>query len=190
MATLHAAMLALALSGGDTVLLDFYADWCGPCRQMDPVVERLQAAGYPVRKVNLDQERQLAARFQVTSVPCFVLLVDGHEVKRLVGAQSQKTLETMLAATAQTPLTTAQRPSGSAIWYLSKYTPATAPTNMLTTEPTRLCQFGLVPPASDESAPRPASVSVRTVVGRSRTPIFRTVALRRPIAIPVTAIMA
>ena len=96
MATLHAAMVALALSSGDAVLLDFYADWCLPCRQMDPVVERLQAAGYPVRKVNLDHQRELASRFQVTSVPCFVLVVDGAEVKRLVGAQSQKTLETML----------------------------------------------------------------------------------------------
>jgi thiol-disulfide isomerase/thioredoxin len=91
-------MVALALSSGDAVLLDFYADWCSPCRQMEPVVERLQAAGYPVRKVNLDRERELASRFQVTSVPCFVLLVDGREVKRLVGTQSQKTLEATLAA--------------------------------------------------------------------------------------------
>jgi thiol-disulfide isomerase/thioredoxin len=98
MASLQAALVALALSSGDPVLLDFYADWCSPCRQMEPVVERLQAAGYPVRKVNLDRERQLAARFQVTSVPCFVLVVDGREVKRLVGGQSLKTLETMLAA--------------------------------------------------------------------------------------------
>jgi thioredoxin 1 len=63
MATLHAAMVALALSSGDAVLLDFYADWCGPCREMTPVVERLKAAGYPVRKVNLDHERELASRF-------------------------------------------------------------------------------------------------------------------------------
>jgi thiol-disulfide isomerase/thioredoxin len=98
MASLQVAMVALALSSGDAVLLDFYADWCAPCRQMEPVVERLQAAGYPVRKVNLDRQRELASRFQVTSIPCFVLVVDGREVKRLVGGQSQKTLESMLAA--------------------------------------------------------------------------------------------
>lgn len=98
MVSLQAAMLAVALAGGDTVLLDFYADWCGPCRQMEPVVHQLQAAGYPVRKVNLDRERHLASRFGVTAIPCFVLLVDGKEVKRLVGPQSQKDLESMLAS--------------------------------------------------------------------------------------------
>lgn len=99
MVSLQAAMLALALSSsGDVVLLDFYADWCGPCRQMDPVVEQLQSAGYPVRKVNLDRERQLASKFSVTAIPCFVLLVEGREVKRLVGPQAQRDLEAMLVA--------------------------------------------------------------------------------------------
>lgn len=99
MVSIQAAVLALALSSSsEVVLLDFYADWCGPCRQMDPVVERLHASGYPVRKVNLDRDRQLAAKFGVTAIPCFVLLVDGQEVKRLIGPQSQRDLETMLLA--------------------------------------------------------------------------------------------
>jgi thiol-disulfide isomerase/thioredoxin len=98
MASFQVAIVALALSSGDPVLLDFYADWCGPCRQMEPVVRELEAAGYPVRKVNLNQEKQLASRLQVTAVPCFVLLVNGKEAKRLVGPQSYKTLETLLTA--------------------------------------------------------------------------------------------
>ena len=59
MFSLPAAMVAIALTGGpnDTVLLDFYADWCGPCRSMMPTVEQLSAQGYPVRRVNVDQDR-------------------------------------------------------------------------------------------------------------------------------------
>ena len=93
MLTAQLATLLLAVSStGDTVMLDFRADWCGPCRQMDPVVEQLTAAGYPVRPVNIDHERDLAAKFRIESVPCFVLVVDGHEVDRTVGATAGGTL--------------------------------------------------------------------------------------------------
>ncbi len=103
----QAAVCALAVSaGGETVLLDFSAPWCGPCRQMEPVVRQLAAAGHPVRAVNIDQQQELAARFGVTGVPCFVMLVDGREVDRVVGATSQARLEQMLAA--------ARSPSGGA----------------------------------------------------------------------------
>ncbi len=98
MVSLPAAMLALALTSADPVLLDFYSDRCGPCRQMAPVVHELQAAGYAIRKVNVDQERELAARFKISEIPCFVLLVDGKEVKRVAGAQSRRELQAMLAA--------------------------------------------------------------------------------------------
>jgi thiol-disulfide isomerase/thioredoxin len=93
MLTAQLATLLLAVSStGDTVMLDFRADWCGPCRQMDPVVEQLKAAGYPVRPVNIDQQQELAAKFRIESVPCFVLVVDGHEVDRTVGATAGSTL--------------------------------------------------------------------------------------------------
>jgi thiol-disulfide isomerase/thioredoxin len=96
MLSLHAALVAMALTGGgsgETVLLDFYADWCGPCRSMMPTVERLSAAGYPVRRMNVDQYRDLAQRFNVTSIPCFVMIVDGREVDRVVGPTSLGHLE-------------------------------------------------------------------------------------------------
>src|SRR5271157_949127 len=96
MLSLPAALVAMAITGGgagETVLLDFYADWCGPCRSMSPTVEQLAANGYPVRRVNVDQYRDLAKRFGITSIPCFVMIVNGQEAGRVVGATSLGRLE-------------------------------------------------------------------------------------------------
>jgi thiol-disulfide isomerase/thioredoxin len=106
MVTLHAALAALSLCGaGQTVLLDFYADWCAPCRAMNPTVEALIAQGYRVERVNIDQNRQLAAQHHVQNIPCFVMLVDGREVDRVVGGTSFSRLERMcqMGASAATP---------------------------------------------------------------------------------------
>jgi thioredoxin len=98
MISLQAVFLALtAIGAGETVLLDFQANWCGPCRQMAPTIDQLAAQGYPIRKVNVDQDRQLAAQYQVQGIPCFVLLVDGREVDRMVGAASSDSLKRMFA---------------------------------------------------------------------------------------------
>lgn len=95
MVSLQAAVLALAITGGvepQTVLLDFYADWCKPCRQMAPIVERL-AARYPVAKVDVDKRRDLAVKYGVTALPTFVMLVNGRVVDREVGATDSARLE-------------------------------------------------------------------------------------------------
>lgn len=98
MVSMQVAAVLLALTGsGETVLLDFSADWCGPCRGMEPVVHQLQSAGYPVRKVNVDRERDLANRFHVQGIPCFVMIADGREVDREVGATSINRLQSMFA---------------------------------------------------------------------------------------------
>ena len=104
MVALQSCALLIALIGmgqlagaGETVLLDFTADWCGPCKGMKPVVHQLRAAGHPVREVNIDRNRQLAAQYRVTSIPCFVMLVDGQEVDREVGGTSQNRLVQMLS---------------------------------------------------------------------------------------------
>ena len=103
MLSLHAAVLLAASISGETVLIDFSADWCGPCRQMEPTVGRLTAMGYPVRKVNIDHEKALAAQFHVQSIPCFVLVVDGREAERTVGATSFEQLAAMFRKHGVTP---------------------------------------------------------------------------------------
>ena len=81
----------------DNVLLDFTATWCGPCQQMSPVVSRLHRQGYAVRKVDVDREPELARQFKISSIPAFVLVVNGREARRVVGATSEAELRNMLA---------------------------------------------------------------------------------------------
>src|SRR5687767_14619768 len=96
MMMLQAAVIACALGAApspcETVLLDFTASWCAPCRQMEPIVAQLAAQGYPVRKVDIDQEAALAAQYRVTGVPCFVLVANGQEAGRVVGAANYESL--------------------------------------------------------------------------------------------------
>jgi thiol-disulfide isomerase/thioredoxin len=96
MLTLQTVVMLAASVAGETMLIDFSADWCGPCRQMEPVVQQLSQMGYPVRKVNVDHEPGLVSQFKVTGFPTFLLVVDGREVDRKVGATSLAELEQML----------------------------------------------------------------------------------------------
>lgn len=76
-------------------ILDFYADWCGPCQMMKPVVEEFKEE-HPevkVRAINIDEEEELAAEYRVSSIPCLVVLKDGKEVNRSVGVMPLKKLE-------------------------------------------------------------------------------------------------
>jgi thiol-disulfide isomerase/thioredoxin len=103
--------LALAFASlpcsADTVLLDFSSATCGPCQQMRPVVHRLAAAGYRVREVSIEREPQLAARFGVTQVPTFVVLVDDREAARLTGTTSYAQLQEMMDRSASRSATRA-----------------------------------------------------------------------------------
>ncbi len=80
----------------ETVLLDFSSPSCGPCQQMRPIVHRLQSTGLQVQEVNIMRQSQLAASYQVSQVPTFVVLVDGREAARLVGATSYEQLQQMV----------------------------------------------------------------------------------------------
>ena len=80
---------------GETVLLDFSSQSCGPCQQMRPVVRQLAQAGYPVREIDISRQQTWADHFGITQVPAFVLVVDDREVARLIGATSYEQLENM-----------------------------------------------------------------------------------------------
>lgn len=81
------------------VLVDFWAEWCGPCRMLAPVVESI-AKKYEgklkVGKVNVDDEAELASRFGVSAIPTVVLIRDGKVEKTAMGFQSQAQLEAAL----------------------------------------------------------------------------------------------
>ncbi len=89
-------LAATSVSAEEVVLYDFYADWCGPCRTMAPVVSRLERDGVVVRRVNVDQQPDLARRFGVRHLPTFVLVVDGRERGRLVGAVPEHQLRALI----------------------------------------------------------------------------------------------
>lgn len=81
-----------------TVLLDFWATWCGPCRMMSPVVDEI-AAEHPeilVGKVNVDEEEALSARFKIFSIPTFIVLKDGKVQAQTAGARPKSELESLL----------------------------------------------------------------------------------------------
>ncbi len=85
-----------SLPAAEVVLYDFYADWCGPCRSMAPIIARLEAEGTTVRRVNVDRHPELARRFAVRELPTFVVVADGQERGRLVGAVSEERLRALL----------------------------------------------------------------------------------------------
>ena len=88
-----------AVKGSDKpVLLDFYADWCGPCRMVSPLVDQIaeERSDVVVGKVNVDEQTDLAGEFGVFSIPTLVVLKDGKEVDRAVGARTKAQILAML----------------------------------------------------------------------------------------------
>jgi thioredoxin 1 len=74
-------------------IIDFYADWCGPCKAMAPVIERLKAEGIPIEKVNVDENRDLASQYGIRSIPTLIFVNDsGDAAATLIGGQSEATI--------------------------------------------------------------------------------------------------
>ena len=81
------------------VLLDFWASWCGPCRMVSPVVDEIadERSDILVGKVNVDEEPDLAAVFNITSIPTLVVMRGGEVVKRVSGARPKSSILSLLS---------------------------------------------------------------------------------------------
>jgi len=91
---------ASVLDSGNPVLIDFWAEWCGPCRVYGPVVERAAeryAGKLRVVKVNVEDAPDIAEKYGVSSIPTTLILRNGEEVERIVGAVSDTQLDRTLA---------------------------------------------------------------------------------------------
>ncbi len=86
------------LKSEKTVLLDFWASWCGPCRMVGPIIEEIaeERTDIKVGKVNVDEEQELAAQFQVMSIPTLVVIKDGKVVNQSAGARPKPQILEML----------------------------------------------------------------------------------------------
>ena len=80
------------------VLVDFWAEWCGPCQMVLPIVEELagEVKDAKICKVNVDEQMELAKEFRVMSIPTLMVFKDGQKVKSEVGAKSKEELKAML----------------------------------------------------------------------------------------------
>ena len=82
-----------------TVLLDFYAVWCGPCQMVSPLVDSIadENPQYLVGKINVDEEQQLAQMFDVENIPTLIVMKNGKVVHRAVGSRPKAQILSMLA---------------------------------------------------------------------------------------------
>ena len=86
------------LNSDKTVLIDFYADWCGPCKMFSPIVESVAQENEDIKvvKIDVDNAQDLAMKYQVMSIPTTVVIKNGQEVNRAVGMMSKSDLVEMV----------------------------------------------------------------------------------------------
>ena len=80
-------------------IADYFAEWCGPCKVMEPVMEAIAkeyAGRVMIEKIDVDREQEKASSFGIQSIPTLVFMKDGKEVDRVVGAQSKDSIERLL----------------------------------------------------------------------------------------------
>lgn len=86
------------LNSSQTVLIDFWATWCGPCRMVAPILEELDAQLPEVKivKIDVDEQPELARQFRIASIPTLVVMRQGQEIQRSVGAMPKESIMALL----------------------------------------------------------------------------------------------
>ena len=86
------------LHSKDPVLVDFYADWCRPCQMLAPVLDEFakQRPGVKIVKVNVDEEPELAVRYQISSIPALIVFKNGKPVAQHLGMANRRTLDELV----------------------------------------------------------------------------------------------
>ncbi len=86
------------LESSQKVLIDFYADWCGPCKMMGPVVEEIaeEHSDVKVVKINVDNAEDIAIKYQIMSIPTLIVVKGGQEVNRSIGLISKEKIEELI----------------------------------------------------------------------------------------------
>ncbi|MDF2871365.1 thioredoxin [Clostridium sp. KNHs205] len=88
------------LESEKTVLLDFWASWCGPCKMVSPIIDQVaeeKKDSIKVGKINIDEEEELAARFRIMSIPTLVVIKDGKVVDSTVGVKPKNAILSLLS---------------------------------------------------------------------------------------------
>jgi thioredoxin 1 len=80
------------------VLVDFNAEWCGPCKMMKPVLEEISQSNNDIKivSINVDDEDELASKYNISSIPCLVLIENGEEINRSIGLISRSELDSFI----------------------------------------------------------------------------------------------
>jgi len=86
------------LENSKTVLVDFYADWCGPCKMLSPIIDQIAAesSDYDVFKLNVDEAPEIAAKYGVMSIPTLIVFKGGEVAGKTIGVQSKQNIVKML----------------------------------------------------------------------------------------------
>ena len=82
-----------------TVLLDFWAGWCGPCRMVSPIIDEIAGEDQTIKvgKINVDEQQELAAKFGVMSIPTLVVIKNGKITNKAMGARPKEQIKSLLA---------------------------------------------------------------------------------------------
>lgn len=86
-----------AISADKVVVVDFYANWCGPCKMLKPILEEVSAEGHTVYSVDVDNNKDLASKFQISSIPTVLLFKNGKQIDQFVGIKDKEDITALIS---------------------------------------------------------------------------------------------